>query len=58
MLKSERPRIRWYRLHVAAALARMIGRLDHRNTTPWMSQADPSALSNTLVEDVDGAWVV
>ena len=56
MLGSERARIRWYRLHVAAALlARMIDKLDHRNTLARMNQADPSAPSSTLAEDVDGA---
>ena len=54
MLRSER----WYRLHVAAALARLIGKLDHRNMLARMNQADPSAPSSTLVEDVDGAWAL
>ena len=50
MLDAERSRIRFYLLHVAAAIARMIGKLDRRNTTArMMVQADPSASSDTLV---------
>ena len=58
MLDNKKPLVRLYKLRVAAAIARMVGKLDRRNTTARMTQADPSISRDALSADENHAWAL
>ena len=51
-------RLRLYLQQVTAAIARMLARLDSRNTWARMVQSDPLASRTALEDDDTEAWVI